>query len=69
MSIEKFGRDEYILSCDICDEDCDEVFDEFYDAVYYKKDDSNEWTSRKIDGEWNDLCPSCAEKYKNGEPL
>lgn len=48
------------LSCDVCGECCDESFDEFTDAVQFKKDEG--WKSRKINGEWHDLCPECVEK-------
>lgn len=48
----------YCLTCDICGEEVD-GFDDYYDAVEYKKD--NGWISRKIDGEWHDICPDCKE--------
>ena len=47
---------EFILSCDYCGEEVS-GFDDFYDAVDYKKD--NGWKSKKIKGEWNDVCPEC----------
>lgn len=53
-------HDTYELSCDICGESPDESFDDFAEAVQYKK--GNGWKSRKIDGEWHDLCPECAAK-------
>jgi hypothetical protein len=49
----------YQLECDICGQEADEEFDEFMDAVIYKKDRSNGWTSRKVDGAWEDVCPDC----------
>jgi hypothetical protein len=49
---------EFILSCDYCGEEVS-GFDDFYDAVQYKKD--NGWKSKKIKGEWNDVCPECQE--------
>lgn len=54
--IDKFG-DVFSLTCDICGEEAEEDFFEFYDAVEYKKD--NGWRSRKIKGEWHDVCPEC----------
>ena len=64
MSIEYIKYEDYLLSCDICGLDCDELFECFHDAVYYKKTDTNKWTARKIKGEWHDLCPECAKRYK-----
>ena len=49
----------YILVCDICGEVVDVPFDDFYDAVQFKKD--NGWKSRKVNGEWKDICPECQE--------
>lgn len=51
----------YVIECDECGEES-EGFDDFYDAVEWKKDRSNGWRSRKVDGDWQDLCPECAEK-------
>ncbi len=47
----------YNLSCDVCGEVVDEPLDDFYDAVNYKK--AKGWKSRKIKGEWLDVCPDC----------
>lgn len=52
--------DLYELSCDICGYVEDQFFDTFEEAVSFKKDKSNEWRSKKIDGEWHDMCPDCA---------
>lgn len=60
MSIENFGGI-YTLECDMCGEEATEDFDNFYDAVNWKKDKLNGWTSRKIEGNWSDLCPGCKE--------
>ena len=49
----------YDLICDICGECAAESFDDFYDAVEAKKELG--WISRKINGEWNDICPGCRE--------
>lgn len=49
----------YYLICDICGEVVDALFDDFYDAVQFKKDEG--WKSRKIKGEWKDICPECGE--------
>ena len=48
------------LSCDICGDVAPESFDEFYDAVDYKKESG--WKSRRIKGEWHDVCPECQEE-------
>lgn len=59
MSIVKAGEDNYALICDRCDRKV-KGFDSFYDAVDYKAE--NGWKSRKEDGEWYDICPSCREE-------
>ena len=50
----------YILICDICGEVNAETFYDFSDAVDYKKE--NDWKSRKIHGQWQDVCPECVEE-------
>lgn len=50
---------EYILICDICGEVA-ETFNDFYDAVQFKKDE--DWKSRKINGDWHDVCPGCLKE-------
>lgn len=50
----------YELECDVCGESPDETFDDFEDAVNFKREQG--WKSRKIDGEWCDLCPGCVAK-------
>ena len=57
--IDRFG-DEYVLTCDLCGEEYPESFFDFYEAVEAKKEIG--WKSRKIDGEWNDVCDECLEK-------
>jgi len=58
--IEKYGSNDFRLSCDHCENECDEVFETFDDAVDYKVDRSNGWASIKDKyGEWAELCPSC----------
>lgn len=49
----------YTLTCDICGEEYPETFFDFYDAVQAKKD--NGWKSRKINGEWADICDKCCQ--------
>lgn len=51
--------DSYQLICDICGEVVKE-FDDFYDAVDYKKD--NGWRSRRVIGDWEDVCPECQKE-------
>ena len=52
--------DFFSLYCDICGEEAEEQFDEFEEAVDYKK--ANGWKSRKRNGEWEDICPDCADE-------
>lgn len=61
MSIENFGGI-VTLECDICGEEADGDFDTFHEAVDWKKDKTNGWTSKKIEGNWHDLCPDCRGK-------
>ncbi len=58
MSINKF-KGAFILICDNCGEEFDELFDDFYDAVEAKK--YYGWKSKRINGEWEDVCPECQE--------
>lgn len=55
----------YTLTCDICGEEYPETFFDFYDAVQAKKD--NGWKSRKINGEWADICDECCQMRKANE--
>jgi Fe2+ or Zn2+ uptake regulation protein len=52
----------YSLVCDNCGEELDEQFDDFYEAVEAKKE--NGWKSKKVNGEWQDICPDCADSQK-----
>jgi len=59
MSIEKSweGRTRiYIPTCDMCGAQLSEQYD-FNDAVEAKRDAG--WKSKKIDGEWIDMCNDC----------
>lgn len=47
----------YILTCDVCGGEYPETFFDFYDAVNAKKGIG--WKSRKVDGEWEDVCDIC----------
>jgi len=47
--------------CDVCQTELGR-FDTFEEAVRAKKEAG--WISRKINGEWNDICPSCLQ-YEN----
>ncbi len=55
MSIERFG-DLYTPTCDGCGDELEAEYD-FYDAVNAKK--AAGWKSRKVMGEWEDVCPEC----------
>jgi len=60
--IERYGWDDFRLTCDNCGKECDEIFESFRDAVDYKTDRDNGWASViDTDGEWTELCPSCNE--------
>ena len=63
MSIER-EHDRSVLYCDGYKCKARIVCDEFNDAVDYKK--SNGWRSRKVDGEWVDLCPDCQREENHG---
>lgn len=57
---------EYFLICDICLNEDNKSFENFDDVVDYKKTEGKQlgWSSRKINGEWKDICPECT---KGGE--
>ena len=57
MSIEKIGSS-YTTTCDICGYELPDEFD-FLDAVNAKRAEG--WKSRKVDGEWQDVCCNCQE--------
>lgn len=50
----------YYLTCDICGEEHSVEFDCWDDAVEAKKEDG--WKSKRINGEWNDVCPDCQKQ-------
>lgn len=49
----------YSLECDVCGNEADTEFECFLDAVEFKKDAENGWKSRKVSGQWQDVCPEC----------
>ena len=55
MISKEYGK--FTLSCDICGVAADDDYETLQDAVDAKKDTG--WQSKKIDGEWVDLCPGC----------
>lgn len=55
MSIERF-YDQFTPVCDCCEARLPGELS-FYDAVRAKKDAG--WISRKVDGEWEDVCTDC----------
>ena len=61
MSIERYFKC-YSLVCDYCGTTLGA--DSFEDARRMQRE--NGWSSRKVDGEWENLCPSCqlAEKKR-----
>ena len=59
MSIENYyGL--HVASCDICHEAKLDGEHDFYDAVRAKK--AAGWKSKKIDGEWHDICCDCQRR-------
>ena len=60
--IEKDFLGDYVLSCDCCGEEV--MQDSFEECVEYKKDKSNGWISRKVNGSWEDICPECKGENK-----
>jgi hypothetical protein len=59
--IEKFEEGfGYVIHCDVCEE---ELYDmdatDFQDMADYAK--AHDWISRKVGGEWEDVCPICQE--------
>jgi Fe2+ or Zn2+ uptake regulation protein len=57
MISKEYGK--YTLICDMCGATTEEEYETFQDAVDAKRDTG--WKSKKIDGEWVDLCPGCIE--------
>ncbi len=57
MKYKEYGK--YTLICDICGASSDEKYENFQDAKDARKNLG--WKSRKIDGEWADICPECFE--------
>ena len=57
MISKEYGK--YTLICDVCGTGTDEEFDSFQDAIDARED--IRWKSKRIDGEWLDICPDCIE--------
>ena len=57
MKYKEYGK--YTLVCDICGASVDEEYESFQGAEDARKDLG--WKSRKIDGDWADICPDCIE--------
>ena len=53
------GEEVFVPTCDVCGAELADEYD-FYDAVAAKK--LAGWRSRKITGEWTDMCPECQEE-------
>lgn len=58
MISKEYGK--YTLICDICGAGTDEEYKTFQVAVDSREDTG--WKSKKIDGDFVDLCPDCSEK-------
>lgn len=54
----------FIPTCDICGAQLHEQY-YFTDAVEEKKNAG--WHSKKIDGEWIDMCPDCQIDRRNNK--
>ena len=57
MISKEYGN--YTLICDICGAGTDEEFDSFQDAIDAREDIG--WKSKRVEGEWLDICPDCIE--------
>jgi hypothetical protein len=57
MILKEYGK--YTLICDICGAGTHDEFDSFQDAIDAKED--NGWKSKRVEGEWMDICPDCIE--------
>ncbi|NDL68586.1 hypothetical protein [Anaerotalea alkaliphila] len=57
MISKEYGN--YTFICDICGAGSDEEFETFQDAVDAKGDIG--WKSKRMSGEWADVCPECIE--------
>lgn len=57
MISKEYGK--YTLICGICGAGTDEEFETFQDAVDAREDSG--WKSKKINGEWADVCLDCLE--------
>ena len=65
MSIERrYEGGERIFTpvCDVCGDTLEEEYD-FSDAVKAEREAG--WRSRRIHGEWWDMCPECQEKERH----
>lgn len=63
MSIQREGR-AYVPTCDICGDTLPDEYD-FNDAVTAKKREG--WKSRKVNGEWEDVCTCCQLEEQEGK--
>jgi hypothetical protein len=57
MISKEYGK--CILSCDICGAQADEKYESFQDALDAREDIG--WKSKRVEGEWLDICPDCIE--------
>ena len=57
MISKEYGN--YTLICDICGAGTDVEFDNFQDAIDARQ--GLGWKSKRVDGEWTDICPDCIE--------
>ena len=55
MITKEYGKQ--VLICDCCGDKAPERFNDFQDAIDYKKAN---WRSKKVNGEWQEICPECA---------
>lgn len=57
MIDKQFG--DYVLVCDVCEEEAEEHYDTFQDAITGIKELG--WKSEKHNKGWKHICPNCRE--------
>lgn len=65
MAIEREGS-EWYLQCDTCPT-TDGPFFDFAEALAFKQDHPKQWHSVKVDGEWEDRCAECYQRYSSAK--
>lgn len=55
----------FYIRCDVCGERTDELFYDFNEVAEYKRE--NGWKSRRVNGQWEEICPDCVEEEIKNE--